>query len=155
MDLNYLKEILEYKDGNLYWKIRKSFNITVGQIAGRPNQRGYWQVKIDGKMYLVHHLIWWLVHGQKPQYIDHIDGIPSNNRIENLRECTLSQNQKNAKLSSRNKTGIKNVFWNKNLRKYTIKINGKVLGHTSNIKEAITFAVLMRAYLNGEFARDK
>lgn len=147
------KEIYWYEDGKLYRK-HSSGGRKAGSLAGRPTQRGYWQVKIDGKMYLVHHLVWWIFHGYKPEYIDHKDGNPSNNRIENLRECTLSQNQENAKLSKANKTGEKNVFWNKAKQAYTVKANGKFIANVENLMEACALAVYTRAWMNGEFARD-
>lgn len=146
--------LFNYKDGKLYWKEAPSDFVKEGQLAGRKGTRGYWQVKIKGKMYSLHHLIWWIHHGHKPRYIDHIDGNPENNCIENLRECTLSENQRNSKLSRRNTTGVKNVFWNKNVQKYTVRINGINLGHFKEITEAANVASLYRVQLNGEFARD-
>lgn len=146
--------LFEYLNGNLYWKIAPSSFVKAGQLAGRKGTRGYWQVKINGKMYSLHHLIWWIHHGYKPRYIDHIDGNPENNRIENLRLCTLSENQANAKISKANTSGYKNIFWNKKRKKWTVRINGKMIGHLHSLDEARSLAVFTRKELNGDFARD-
>ena len=53
---------------------------------------------VGGKLYALtyHRGIWALCNGRWPKLvIDHIDGNRDNNRIENLRECTLSENAKN------------------------------------------------------------
>jgi hypothetical protein len=147
------KELFWYEDGKLYRK-HSTGGMRAGSLAGRQGTRGYWQVKINGRMYSVHHLVWWIFHGYKPEYIDHIDGDPTNNRIGNLREATHTQNMWNAKLSVRNTTGHKGVFWNKQRQKYTAKLNGQVLGHCDDLLEAAALVVYTRAFGHGEFARD-
>ena len=54
--------------------------------------------------------------------IDHIDGNPLNNRLENLRPSTNQQNSFNTKLNSRNTTGYKGVYWDKIRNKYEASI---------------------------------
>ena len=65
-------------------------------------------------------------HGELPEFIDHIDGNSLNNRIENLREATNSQNCMNGKLRKTNKSGHKNVYWHKSAKKWSVEI--KVFG---------------------------
>lgn len=94
----YLKEIFDYQDGNLIWRINKGRS-KIGTKAGSDNGKGYFQIKIDQKMYLLHRMIW-LWHGKElPEQLDHIDRNPRNNKIENLRAVTASQNQWNTKKS--------------------------------------------------------
>lgn len=81
--------------------------------SGTVRPDGYCVISIDGKRYLTHRLIWFLVHGTWPKYLDHIDGNPSNNRYENLREATISQNAANSQRRSDNRTGFKGVSFNK------------------------------------------
>ena len=59
--------------------------------------------------------------------VDHINGDKQNNRVENLRFATKSQNQANSKLYSTSTTGIKGVTWHKQNKKFyaQIKINSK------------------------------
>lgn len=59
--------------------------------------------------------------------VDHKDHDGLNNRRENLRVCTVNQNRRNQRLSSRSSTGLKGVTWNKLKGRYQagIKVNGK------------------------------
>ena len=49
--------------------------------------------------------------------IDHIDGNSKNNKIENLREATLSQNCQNQKIRNTNTSGTKGVWFHKQSNK--------------------------------------
>lgn len=71
----------------------------------------YFTVGFERKMFQAHRIIWALHHGRAPNgLIDHINGCPWDNRIENLREATAAQNRWNAKISTQtNKTGHDNV----------------------------------------------
>lgn len=95
-------------------------NIVEGRFTGskafRKNgdPRG-WQVGFQGKIYSAHRIIWVLVHRSiDPELIiDHIDGNPFNNKIENLRLTTLAVNSRNVKLRPDNVTGITGVILQK------------------------------------------
>jgi hypothetical protein len=92
-----LKELFDYKDGNLYWKVYKGPRAPIGSIAGSVRKDGYCRINIDGKSYLTHRLVW-LWHGKELDTnieIDHINNNPSDNRIENLRLATRLQNEYN------------------------------------------------------------
>ncbi len=94
----YLKEIFDYQDGNLIWCVNKGRS-KKGTVAGSPDSKGYLQVKLNQKPYSLHRLIW-LWHGKElPEQLDHIDRNPLNNKIENLRAATASQNQWNTSKS--------------------------------------------------------
>ena len=59
---------------------------------------GYYQVRLYknsiGKMYLIHRLIWETFNGQIPEgyELNHLDEIPSNNRLSNLSLVTHKEN---------------------------------------------------------------
>lgn len=54
--------------------------------------KGYMVATVDGKMYRVHHLVWFWYHGSWATELDHINRVRHDNRIENLRLCTHAQN---------------------------------------------------------------
>jgi hypothetical protein len=136
-----LKELFEYNDGNLIWKIQKAGNVRVGCVAGYTSKAGYVIITIDKKRYLVHRLVWLWFNGILPDSdIDHINRNKSDNRIENLRLASPSENGGNQDLSVRNKSGYKGVSWCKRLCKWKVKIKvrGKSihLGYFNDILEA-------------------
>jgi hypothetical protein len=155
----YLKEIFEYKDGILYWKINKAVRIKIGDVAGCSDGLGYLHTMIDGKNYKNHRIIFLMFHGHLPKCIDHIDNNSSNNCIENLREVTRSQNCQNSKKRITNKSGVKNVHWNKKTQKWQIilMINGKNkhFGYFENLAVADLVAQEVRNKYYGEYARHK
>lgn len=63
----------------------------------KPHPNGYIFVKIPGVgVRPAHRVIWKMVYGKDPdQVIDHIDGNPSNNRVENLRDVSPAKNAQN------------------------------------------------------------
>jgi hypothetical protein len=130
LNQDYFNTIFQYKDGNLYWKQRPALCLKVGSLAGTLKKHDpYKRVQVAKKNLLQHRVIFFMHHGYLPDLIDHIDGNRLNNRIENLREATYSQNAINKKLGSNNKSGYKNVCWNKKSRKWTVtlKVDGKII----------------------------
>ena len=91
-DVNML---FRYEDGALYWKVDRGSNAKAGFRAGRKLPTGYRSVHVSGRRYQEHRLIYLLHHGEMPVQIDHINGVKDDNRVENLRPATHSQNQVN------------------------------------------------------------
>lgn len=85
--------------GKIYWRKLTGRNaVKIGDEAGSPNSKGYLQVKVLGKVYKSHRLIWFLHFGHWPKnQIDHINNIKTDNRICNLREVTNVENCQNKK----------------------------------------------------------
>jgi len=134
-----LQELFHYRDGELYWKERIKNSIDISKPAGYIEKNGYRRIKIEGKIYQAHRLIWKYQHGKDPkEFIDHIDGNGTNNNIENLREATRQQNGFNRGPQKNNELGIKGVIKQRNKYRVTIIINGKKkhLGLFNTIEEA-------------------
>lgn len=122
-------------------------------------ENGYRYITIGGKQYLAHRLAWLYVYGEwPPQLIDHIDGNRSNNRPANLRKATYSQNAANAKLHTRNTSGIKGVSYDKTKDRWqaTITVNNKQLhlGRFKTKEEAKAAYMAAAKMHQGEFAND-
>jgi hypothetical protein len=90
VSIEYLRRAFEYRPDTGLLIDRQS-----GRAVGRRNWRGYVLVPLDGTSYLAHRIAWAVHHGCWPQEIDHKNGNPSDNRLENLRECTRGENQRN------------------------------------------------------------
>lgn len=71
--------------------------VNAGKEAGPLRPNGYHSVSILGERYLLHRIIWKVANGKEPDFIDHIDGNPKNNRIDNLRSVTRVENCRNTK----------------------------------------------------------
>ena len=111
-----LHELFEYKDGSLYWKASKRHSWN-GKKAGTLCN-GYIQIRINKKHNYAHRLIYMMHHGEIPVYIDHIDRNPLNNKIENLRKATESENSVNSKTKCTNTSGYKGVSFRSDTKKW-------------------------------------
>ena len=125
----YLKSVLNYdlNTGEFRWKINKSRRAKKGDLAGCTDinkSSGYTRIWINYKSYRAHRLAWLWMTGEWPQFeIDHKNRIRSDNRWNNLRPATNSQNKINGKAYKNNKSGYKGVYWNKNTKNWVASIN--------------------------------
>ena len=107
-----LLDIVDYRDGVLYWKEDRCRK-RAGEVAGglyyaSRKRRTRWRLKYEGKSYYRSRVIWALFNGEPKALIDHIDGDTLNDKIENLREATNGQNQHNRDFKG-GATGIKGL----------------------------------------------
>jgi hypothetical protein len=115
-------------------------------------------VAIGGWYYKVHVLIWVWHRGYWPKAdVDHEDLVRTNNRFDNLREATRSDNIANRRKQSNNKSGYKGVSWSKVSNKWIaqIQVRGEYqyLGVYARIEDAISAYRNAAARAFGEFAR--
>lgn len=88
-----LKEYLHYDPltGDFNWTIGKR-GLKVNSKAGSMNDQGYVIIRINNIRYRAHRLAWLYVYGHFPiNEIDHINGVRSDNRIENLRDAIAAR----------------------------------------------------------------
>lgn len=162
---DYLKGIFYYEDGELFRKTdvaRKK--VRKGAPAGRLHKAtGRKRVCIDGIRYPLHKIIFLYHHGYYPKLVDHKDGNPLNNRICNLRDATISQNNCNQKIRKDNSSGYKGISFYEKLKciHAQIQINGKKYHKhlypitNENLNIALDWIKEKRKELHGEFARGK
>jgi len=126
-----LKKLLHYNQdtGEFTWRVNRGGNRS-GTVAGSMNGSGYILIQIDGKSYKAHRLAWLYEHGAwPPADMDHINHIRTDNRLDNLRPVTRSENMRNASKYSHNSSGVTGVHWHKDCKKWRafISVDGKQL----------------------------
>ena len=158
IDPETLRKTLDYNpvSGSLIWKNRDrswfksnaSYTRYHKLSAGKPaltadNGEGYLTGTLLGNRVKAHQVIWLMVYGESPPKgyeIDHINGIRSDNRLENLRCVKKEDNAKNQSLSERNQTGVLGVSFYKPNKKWLARINAlkktKFLGYFDSFEEA-------------------
>lgn len=123
--------------------LAKSFNTRFagkkwGQISGNGHHLG----EIEGYSILAHHVVWMFAHGRWPEMdLNHINGNPADNRIDNLRIATKEDVARNLSMNVKNTSGVNGVHFNKARGKWeaSIKENNKkiFLGRFENMRDAI------------------
>ena len=166
----FLRERISYDEytGHLTWNTRPLYLFNSDRIGKGWNSKyagkrianarnGYSEIQLDGCNYQVHRVIIKLLTGVDPEgIIDHIDGDRSNNRLNNLRICTLQQNSFNQKKRNANATGYKGVSIVKQTGRFhaCIKHNYKTI-HLGTFKTAsMAHEAYKQAAINlfGEYA---
>ena len=159
--LEYIHSRFEYNPelGRLISKITTRNNNCghrAGELVkGSVTNYGYREVFFGDYRMREHRLIFLMCHGILPKMLDHIDGNKLNNKIENLRVCSGSQNQFNSKLPKNNTTGFKGVYFLKKKNRYVgrIEVSGKEYStkQTKGLTEAVLLLRSLRENLHGEY----
>lgn len=116
----------DYCDGALYWKYSlKNGARSAGCEAGSKDKiDGYVRVKVNSKSYRVHRIVLEMFNGPigPDKEVDHINHDRSDNRIDNLRLVTKSENQKNKGIAKNNTSGVAGVTWCSKYGKWRARI---------------------------------
>lgn len=97
---------------------------------GSIDAYGYLVLKIKGKQLKAHRIAWFLHYGSWPiGVIDHINGDRIDNRIRNLRDVSVKENNaNNVNKLPNSKTGVKGVWLDSTnglKKKFATKVDGK------------------------------
>ena len=144
----YLKECLHYnkETGVFTWKERPSRHFSserranatnlkfAGKMAGTIVDLGpkgyvkkYVRIGMLGRKYLAHRLAWLYETGEFPaDETDHVNGEGTDNRFDNLRPVSKHENRKNLRIYSGNKSGCCGVWFDKNKRKWRVRIGSGI-----------------------------
>jgi hypothetical protein len=136
-----LRHLLKYNPemGEWTWLNPPNHNTRLrGMPAGNTRSDGYLKIKINGVAYYSSRLAWFYMTGNWPsEEIDHIDRDPSNDRWNNLRLASSSDNKCNSSLNTRNTSGYRGIGWLPGASKWQVHVNGVYLGRYDNADEAI------------------
>jgi hypothetical protein len=150
------RDLLRYEaeTGLLFWRERGREHCASDHECQRWNTRfagkqaltaveggGYPFGTVLGLRCKAHRIIWLMQTGHWPEgEIDHINGVPSDNRWINLREVSHVQNLRNKSQQANNTSGVNGVYWSKRHCKWRamISVDGKLisLGYFSTVDEA-------------------
>lgn len=94
------------------------------KIRWGDDSHGYATAMINGKCIKLHRMI---MSANKGDSVDHINHDKADNRRNNLRICTHSENLRNVKKLKHNTSGYKGVWWHDKTKKWRacITLNGK------------------------------
>lgn len=176
---DYVRSILHYEPetGELRWRERPvtHFRATggrtaehacavwnaryAGAVAGTDGD-GYILIGIDGRIYRAHRIAWLWMTGEWPKdQVDHKNMRRADNRWENLREASHSQNNGNRRAYSNNTSGVKGVYWHKLVKKWKaeIQVNGRTISvgyfDEDKLNEAAAAYAVAALEWFGEYAR--
>ena len=117
-----------------------------GCIQANASKTSYKTIRLNGKLYLAHRLVWMYIYGHWPNVVDHLNGDGLDNRVINLSDGDKVSNGRNSSLSSNNTSGVNGVYWNKSNNNWVAeghltKSGNKIkicLGSYSTLCEAAT-----------------
>jgi len=111
---------IDTSNWRLMRKTKPSNRCSNNGIAGKVGKRGYMVVRINGRQFYEHRLIYAMVHGFNPlQSIDHIDGNKLNNNPLNLRDVSHATNCQNTIAPRKHCiSGVRGAFIHKRTGKY-------------------------------------
>lgn len=155
-----LRSLFTYDEGSglLLNRIHRGTTARAGSEAGFKNGNGYRRVRVFGKQIYTHQIIWIMHYGALPPgEIDHIDGDPCNNRLENLRACDHASNTRNSAPRSHSRNPYKGVRRDPRTQKWTARIvhdkQAYYLGAYEAPEAAHAAYASAASRLHGEFAR--
>ncbi|MCG7985042.1 MAG: HNH endonuclease [Candidatus Thiodiazotropha lotti] len=147
--INHIKKMLMVSEcGNVLWKkdiqnhARGDIFGSIKETHGIRYRRGVIKFNELPMWFYAHRIAYVLHYGRWPKgNVDHVNGDGSDNSKHNLRDVCHSENQKNKRLSKKNKTGILGVYKSHNQLKFIAQIqtSGKKihLGTFNNYLDAV------------------
>ena len=134
MEVIGFEDYLIYDDGRVFSQKRNKF---LKEVNDKIVYKLVDLWKGKGKKFLIHRLValHYIPNPENKSDVDHIDGDKANNHVSNLRWATRLENCNGfRKFHKNNKSGIKNISYNKSINRwrYQKTINKKI--HTKHFK---------------------
>lgn len=158
IDYNPDTGVLRWKPKPIGSRIDKMWNKRfAGREITKKLARGHIQFRIDGNNLQAHRAAWAIFHGVWPVgFIDHINRVPDDNRICNLRIATCSENVINSRLRESNTSGMRGVSRRSSRKTWSadISVNRRTI-HLGTFRCTTAAAIAYDAAakrLHGDFA---
>lgn len=145
--IEYIRKFFIYDNGAFIRNDRKNSN-------GSLDKDGYLIIKIKGKQYKAHRLVYAYFNGEFPKgEIDHINRCRTDNRIENLRVCSRQENVDNTRKVKNKDTEFIGVYLDKATKglkkRYAFKFKGNTYRFYS-AQEAFDYKEKLKDEINNE-----
>lgn len=170
---DFLRECFSYDQdtGELFWNARpvshfKSENACSawnGRYANKPcgciRPDGYVKISVNKVSYLAHRVIWKMITGTDSEFTDHINGIKSDNRLANLRDVTMTENNRNMIGGLASGNNFIGVYWHQQRSKWMARIrcddSERYIGIYDDIKIAVLAYNAECEMVHGEYGKRK
>ena len=151
-----LRELFHVReDGQLVRNINQGKG-KAGDIVGNPHNAGYLRLRVDGKYWLAHRVVWAVVHGTLAQgEVDHKNGDRRDNRPDNLRLASRTGQMCNTAMMTNNTSGTKGLWYEARRGRWRGRINVNEEERSFFHKDKYTVIEWLnrtRQELHGEFA---
>ena len=131
--------------GIFTWLVSPAIAVKAGSLAGSKHSKGYWHIRVKGRLTYAHHLAWNTLHPEDPvlpgEEIDHVNHIRDDNRAVNLEKKRHSGNGKNKSKARNNTSGVTGVYWHKRANNWRAMIRVddvlKYIGSFETFEEAV------------------
>jgi len=148
----YLHACFIYKPetGDLIWRKRpldhfadarnwaRCNTMLAGKRAGSFTISSHRVVLLNQTPYLVHRIAWkMMINEEPPDIIDHVNGVPFDNRWANLRAATTTQHIGNQRIHSTNTSGHRGVYLHRQQKKWVAQLGRRYLGIFNSLESAV------------------
>ena len=122
--INYIKIYFKYNEESTFTRLDRK------NSTGSLDKDGYLIMKVKGKQYKAHRLVYAYFYGEFPKgEIDHINRNRTDNRIENLRVVDRQENVNNTTRKTNKDTGVVGIYYDKSTKglkaRYSFHHKGK------------------------------
>lgn len=153
----FLACLMDYnpESGKLIWKSRGLDMFHGDKMMSASSRWKAWNKKFSGKeafvgisggykqgsafgMTFLAHRVAYAIHNKISDFdfIDHINGDRTDNRIQNLRCVSHAENTRNQSLNSRNTSGVNGVSFCKRNGMWCVRVRYKIIGYYSALSDA-------------------